>query len=614
MNTSGRQKLIKDSVHGYIYIDEEYFSIIDTALFQRLKNIKQTSYISLYPSATHDRFTHSLGTYWLGKQVIEELWRNIGDSFELPFDAEKKDEITFTFEIACLLHDLGHAPFSHTGENFFKVKKIEKEMRHYDFYVSYSTKNHLDKFCYLDALLIDELCDFYGVNLDQLDDEKNKVVIKCFLNDYRIVLKEDSAKPHEKMSALIALREMKNQIKQLSDVILRTDGSGKSGVGFNADLFVRCIIGAKYQSKPDKKEESQKLTFFDAIISLLNSDTIDVDKLDYILRDNFMTGYKNTGIDTERLIKSFTVVHEGEKWCRLAYKKNALSVIENVILANDSSRRWVQNHPIILYDTYITQRCVSETFQIFQKIEKTEENVFEKFFSVDTLTEKGTNWFDENRIYLASDLDVIGLFKKAYVISQRNNYKEPEGIFKEYFARDSRRHPLWKSEMEFSVCFNEKLMNQDELERMRFIEDAVVAIDSFKNKTTGVSELIINDSMYQRIVSDEIEFPELGSRLIKAIKSYFDDQKKDLDIVIINTTSFESRMKKLNKKAVYVEMPDYALDSWKHRTLYSYSDLVDINRENGNSKKTIFYMYSKHRINVKEFITYLLQKADFNSY
>lgn len=612
MNTSGRQKLIKDSVHGYIYIDERYFSIIDTALFQRLKNIKQTSYISLYPSATHDRFTHSLGTYCLGKQVIEELWKNIGDSFELPFGTEKKDEITFTFEIACLLHDLGHAPFSHTGENFFKIKKMSSDMPHYEYYDTYRCEYRLDKFCYLDALLIDELCEFYNVDLDG---EKNALVIKKFLKDYSKVLRGDTAKPHEKMSALIALKEMKDKILKLAACVLHTDKNEGIETGFNADLFVRCITGVTYgYSKVRDGKLSKELTFYNAIISLLNSDIIDVDKLDYILRDNFMTGYKNTGIDVERLIKSFTIVLEDGKWCRLAYKKNAFSVIENVILANDSSRRWVQNHPVILYDTYITQRCVSETFQILQEIEKADENVFEKFFSVDTLTEKGTQWFDGERIFLASDLDVIGLFKKAYMISRKNGNKEAMDIFKQYFSRDSRRHPLWKSEMEFSVCFRNRLMNETERERVRFIEDAVVAIDTFKNKTTSVREVIINESIYNQIKSEGSDFPQEGLCLINVIKSYFDEIKKDMDIVIINTTSFESRMKKLNKKSVYVEMPDYAPDSWKHHTLYSYSDLVDVDQKGENAKNTLFYMYSKHRINVKDFITYLLQEADYDNY
>lgn len=92
MIANAKEKLIKDTVHEYIYIDERYFSIIDSALFQRLKNVKQTSYISLYPSSTHDRFTHSLGTYHLGRRVISGLWNNISGLDE---SINTKDFVSF---------------------------------------------------------------------------------------------------------------------------------------------------------------------------------------------------------------------------------------------------------------------------------------------------------------------------------------------------------------------------------------------------------------------------------------------------------------------------------------------------------------------------------------
>lgn len=606
MNTNGRDKLIKDNVHEYIYIDEKYFDIIDTAIFQRLKNIKQTSYVSLYPSSTHDRFTHSLGTYFLGKQVLSELWKNIDGSFDLPFDMNVKDEITFTFEMACLLHDLGHAPFSHTGENFYKVKKLDDSLDNFKFFEKYKDDNKLTRFCYLDGLLINELYNFYKEDGSSIEENKT---ISCFLNDYRKVLTEDSAKPHEKMSALIALREIKGKIINLANQIVRTDDSGENGVRFNADLFVRCIIGAQYKTMSVDNSKTKLFSFYSAIISLLNSDIIDVDKLDYILRDNYMTGYKNTSIDTERLLKSFTIVVEDNKWCRLAYKKNALSVIENVILANDSSRRWVQNHPIILYDTYITQRCVSETFQILQRFSENEDNIFEKFFSVDALTEKGITWMENEQIFLASDLDVIGLFKRAYTLSKDNGVTEATEILQEFFSRDKRRHPLWKSEMEFAVCFNEKKMNEDEMERLNIIRDGVVAINSCKNTRTSVSESIITEAVYERIQSGKMHFPKSGTKLIKELKKYFNSKGKDLDIVIINTSSFESKLKKLNKKAVYVKMPDYALDRWNHSCLYSYSELVNID-DHSNSRE-VFYMYSKHKVDTKDLVSYLLLEANF---
>lgn len=63
----GKIKRILDSVHGYIDIDESYFSnIIDTDYFQRLRRIEQTSTRALFPSARHDRFIHSLGVFHIG--------------------------------------------------------------------------------------------------------------------------------------------------------------------------------------------------------------------------------------------------------------------------------------------------------------------------------------------------------------------------------------------------------------------------------------------------------------------------------------------------------------------------------------------------------------------
>lgn len=611
MDIEGRKKLIKDNVHGYIYVNEQYFKIIDTAIFQRLKNIKQTSYTSLYPSSTHDRFIHSLGTYHLGKQVIAELWNNIGSSLKLPFSGNEKDSITFSFEMACLLHDVGHAPFSHTGENFYQVKRIREddiELKNSSFFHKYMTKNKMDKFYFLDGLLINELADYYNVDIENMDSvDDNVKIVETFLDDYKNVVKENSVKPHEKMSALISLREYGSVIRELAE-------QRGQKIEFNADLFVRSIIGAKY-ARLKWRNDAEKITIitiYNAVISLLNSDIIDVDKLDYILRDNFMTGFKNTGIDTERLVKSFTIVQKEDSSCCLAYKKNAFSVIENVILANDSSRRWVQNHPIILYDTYITQYCVKETFKILETYVRDAENAFEKFFNVDSITTTGTRWMENENIFLASDLDLVGLFKKAYCIARDNHLDYSYEILNEFFDRSARRHPLWKSEMEFKVCFNRDRMSDVQLEQMNLIEEAVATIDNYKDKVTAINECIITEETYSTIM-ELSNYPINGKKFLEALKKYFDKIGKELDIVIINAISFVSKMRKLNKKNVYVEMPEYAPDSFKHVPLYSYSELVDV--ENGNKDKMridkMFYMYSKHKnIDVKDFVTYLLDEAD----
>ena len=207
-----KEKIIKDNVHGYIHINENYFNIIDTALFQRLKNIKQTSYSSLYPSSTHDRFMHSLGTYYLGKQVIESVWNNLDNELNMIIErvCDKKG-LTFTFEMACLLHDVGHAPFSHTGENFYSLRKIDESLSFYSELSHYIEKNRISNFSYIDGMLINELSNIYSC-----EDLKSCSVIRDFVEDYRRILRANSAKPHEKISALLGLSKFNTEINAIS--------------------------------------------------------------------------------------------------------------------------------------------------------------------------------------------------------------------------------------------------------------------------------------------------------------------------------------------------------------------------------------------------------------
>ena len=57
------QKLINDPIHTNIRLDRLCCRIIDTPQFQRLRNLKQLgTCVYVFPSATHSRFEHSLGS------------------------------------------------------------------------------------------------------------------------------------------------------------------------------------------------------------------------------------------------------------------------------------------------------------------------------------------------------------------------------------------------------------------------------------------------------------------------------------------------------------------------------------------------------------------------
>ena len=89
-------KQIKDIVYGYIEIDETIIrEVIDTPTFQRLRNIRQTGYAPLYPSATHNRFVHSLGVYHLGKIAFKTILSNLPEELDNLFRNSDTDKYEF---------------------------------------------------------------------------------------------------------------------------------------------------------------------------------------------------------------------------------------------------------------------------------------------------------------------------------------------------------------------------------------------------------------------------------------------------------------------------------------------------------------------------------------
>ena len=105
-----KKKIVNDPVHGFITIPSElHYDLIQHPYFQRLNRIKQLGMsFMVYPGAQHTRFQHSLGAMHLMEETIAQL-RSKGN--------EITEEESNAVLAAILLHDIGHAPFSHVLES-----------------------------------------------------------------------------------------------------------------------------------------------------------------------------------------------------------------------------------------------------------------------------------------------------------------------------------------------------------------------------------------------------------------------------------------------------------------------------------------------------------------
>ncbi len=105
-----KYKIVNDPVHGFIHIPSNIiFELIEHPFFQRLRRIQQLGLTSfVYPGASHNRLQHAFGALFLMQSAIDVL-RLKGHNI-----SEKESEAA---QIAILLHDIGHGPFSHTLEH-----------------------------------------------------------------------------------------------------------------------------------------------------------------------------------------------------------------------------------------------------------------------------------------------------------------------------------------------------------------------------------------------------------------------------------------------------------------------------------------------------------------
>ncbi|MBI1722597.1 MAG: HD domain-containing protein [Gemmatimonadetes bacterium] len=107
---AARGEVVRDLLWQNIALEPAALDVVDTPAFQRLRYVRQLGHAFLvYPGATHSRFEHALGAYWLARRALDTLRAQEGGGAISDADA-------LFIRLAALLHDIGHYPFSHALE------------------------------------------------------------------------------------------------------------------------------------------------------------------------------------------------------------------------------------------------------------------------------------------------------------------------------------------------------------------------------------------------------------------------------------------------------------------------------------------------------------------
>jgi uncharacterized protein len=104
---------VRDSLYDLIPLGPREKKLINTSAFLRLQHVKQLGFVyRIWPGATHTRYEHSLGCYYLAVRALRSLLQQGEHGGLYGVDTSSIQ----TLVVAALLHDIGHYPFSHTIE------------------------------------------------------------------------------------------------------------------------------------------------------------------------------------------------------------------------------------------------------------------------------------------------------------------------------------------------------------------------------------------------------------------------------------------------------------------------------------------------------------------
>ena len=221
-------KVINDAIHGDFSIDGVREELLATPEMNKLSHIKQLGLAHLvFPGAHHTRFEHSLGVSHVGGLMSESMGLS---------DTDKE-----VVQVAGMLHDVGHGPYSHTLEHILHSR---------------GGKDHMT------------------------------ITEGIITGSYDVVDESESSSFKTRQTIPETLEKHGIDPKEISKLIRGPDASGSE-----RSLF-------------DWEDGSEHFQAEDVTLANMVHGPVDCDQIDYLMRDAHFTGVRHGAIDHMRLIRS----------------------------------------------------------------------------------------------------------------------------------------------------------------------------------------------------------------------------------------------------------------------------------------------------------------------